>query len=275
MKRILLIITLLFQYCFHAQVVIGGNVSSTKNILKIQDGTRGVILPYANTYTSFPRYNASAIDIFDDYQNLIGGLIYSKNDDQYYKYDGYAWNPARQIQGIFQTKTSRLGVSSGVTIPCISFGIGFCFATSTPTYLAADDKSQVLVDNLGLKNTSSVTIKTAGLYDVGVALGFTGGTIGFQAGITEFKLTLQVKYTSSSAWETIASKTNYSIIFVIDTQGNKTSSFSQTISLPVGAELRVVPGISSTAVSGGALSAYGTDTSTINSYIATRLIRAY
>ncbi|MBB4806255.1 hypothetical protein HNP38_001527 [Chryseobacterium defluvii] len=275
MKKILFLIIMIFQcYCF-GQITIGSADNSNKNIVKVIDGTKGVILPFANAYTAFPRYNASANDIFDDYPNLIGGLIYSKNDDQYYKYDGYAWNPARQIQGIFQTRTSRLGVSTGITIPCISFGIGFCFATNTPTYLAPDDRSQVLVDNLLIKNASSVTVKTAGLYDIGVALGFTGGTIGFQAGITEFKLTLQVKYTTASAWETVVSKTNYSIIFVIDTQGNKTSSFSQTISLPAGAEIRVVPGISSTAVSGGALAAYGTDTSTIYSYVAARLIKAY
>ncbi|MFP3597697.1 hypothetical protein [Chryseobacterium sp. SIMBA_029] len=275
MKRIILIIALFFQYSFHAQVVIGSEISSNKNILKIQDGTRGVILPYSNIYTSFPRYNASAPDVFDDYANLTGSLIYNKNDDQYYKYDGYSWNPARQIQGIYQPKGSRLGISAGITIPCISFGIGFCFAGGTPSYLAPDNKSQVLVDNLLLKNPSSVTVKTAGIYDVGVALGFTGGSFGAQAGVTEFKLTLQVKYTPASDWETVVSKSNYSIVFIIDTQGNKSSSFAQTISLPAGAELRVVPSISSNAISGGALSAYGTDTNSINSYIAARLIKAY
>ncbi|KMQ67837.1 hypothetical protein ACM39_10865 [Chryseobacterium sp. FH2] len=275
MKKNLLIAMLFFQYCGYSQVVIGSSAASSKNILKIQDGTKGVLLSYANIYTSFPKYNASAPDVFDDYPNLIGGLIYNKNDDQYYKYDGYSWNPSRQIQGIYQPKASRLGVSSGITIPCISFGIGFCFAGSTPTYLAADNRSQVLVDNLALKNTSNVTIKQSGIYDVGVALGFTGGSLGFQVGITEFKLTLQVKYTSSSDWETVVSKTNYSIVFVVDTQGNKTSSFSQTISLPAGAELRVVPEISSNAISGGALAAYGTDTNSINSYIAARLIKNY
>lgn len=275
MKRIILIIALFFQYSLHAQVVIGNEVSSNKNILKIQDGTKGVILPYSNIYTSFPRYNASAPDVFDDYANLTGSLIYNKNDDQYYKYDGYSWNPARQIQGIYQPKGSRLGISAGITIPCISFGIGFCFAGGTPSYLAPDDKSQVLVDNLLLKNPSSVTVKTAGIYDVGVALGFTGGSFGAQAGVTEFKLTLQVKYTPASAWETVVTKSNYSIVFIIDTQGNKSSSFAQTISLPAGAELRVVPSISSNAISGGALSAYGTDSNSINSYIAARLIKAY
>jgi len=275
MKKILLLTLLFFQYCFNGQVTIGSNVSSLQNILKIQDGTRGVILPYANNYTTFPKYNASATDLFDDYPNLVGGLIYSKNDDQYYKYDGYAWNPSRQIQGIYQPKASRLGVSSGVTIPCISFGIGFCFAGGTPTYLATDNKSQVLVDNLLLKNASTVTVKQNGIYDIGVALGFTGGSFGFQAGITEFKLTLQVKYTPAAAWETVVSKTNYSIVFIVDTQGNKTSSFSHTISLPAGAEIRVVPEISSNAVSGGALAAYGTDTNSVYSYIAARLIRAY
>lgn len=275
MKKLSIIIMIFFQYCICAQVVIGNSISSQKNILKIQDGPKGVILPYANIYTSFPRYNASAPDIFDDYPNLVGSLIYSKNDDQYYKYDGYAWNPSRQLQGIYQSKGSRLGVSSGVTIPCLSFGIGFCFSGGTPTYLAADNRSQVLVDNLLLKNASTVTIKQSGIYDVGVALGFTGGSFGFQAGITEFKLTLQVKYTPASDWETVVSKTNYSIVFIIDTGGNKTSSFSQTISLPAGAELRVVPEISSSALSGGALAAYGTDTNSINSYVAARLIKAY
>ncbi len=275
MKKNLLFAVIFSFQLFHGQIVIGGNDISTKNIVKIVDGSKGVILPFSNTYTTFPKYNASATDIFDDYPNLTGSLIYSKNDDQYYKYDGYSWNPARQIQAIYQPKASRLGVSSGITIPCISFGIGFCFAGNTPTYLAADNRSQVLVDNLTLKNTGNVTIKQSGIYDIAVALGFTGGSFGLQAGITEFKMSLQVKYTSTSDWETVVTKTNYSIVFVIDTQGNKTSSFSQTVYLPSGAELRVVPEISSNAISGGSLSAYGTDSNALYSYLAARLIKNY
>lgn len=275
MKKISILIMALFQYSVFAQVAIGTNSGSQTNILKIKDGTKGVILPYADKNTSFPRYNASAPDLFDDYPNLVGGLIYNKADDQYYKYDGYAWNPSRQLQGIYQAKASRLGISSGINIPCLSFGIGFCFAGNTPNFLAADNKSQVLVDNLLLKNASTITIKQSGIYDIGVSLGFTGGSFGFQAGITEFKLTLQVKYTAASNWETVVSKTNYSIVFIVDTGGNKTSSFSQTISLPAGAELRVVPEISSNALSGGALAGYSTDTNSLNSYIAARLIKAY
>ncbi|UHO39099.1 hypothetical protein H5J24_02815 [Chryseobacterium capnotolerans] len=276
MKKIIIVLALILQYYLHAQVAIGGNFVSNKNVVKVQDGNKGIILPFSNSYTGFPKYNASAPDVFDDYTNLVGGLIYNKSDDQYYKYDGYSWNPARQIQGIYQPKASRLGVSSGISIPCISFGIGFCFSSGTPTYLAPDDKSQVLVDNLALKNpaASTVTVKQNGVYDIGVALGFTGGSFGAQAGVTEFKLTLQVKYTSSSDWETVVSKTNYSVVFIVDTQGNKTSSFSHTLYMPAGAELRVVPSISSNALSGGALSAYGTDSNSVSSFVAARLIKA-
>jgi len=275
MKRIILILVCLFQCGLNAQVVIGDNTVSNQNILKIKDGTRGAILPYSNTYTTFPKYDAASPDLFSDYPNLVGGVIYNKADDQYYKYDGYAWNPARQIQGIFQPKGSRLGISSGITIPCLAFGLGICLSLGAPVYLAPDNKSQVLVDNLLLKNPSSVTIKQNGVYDVAAALGFTGGSVGAQIGITEFKLTLQVKYTPASDWETIVTKSNYSIIFIIDTQGSKTSSFSQTISLPAGAELRVVPTITTIGGSGGSLAAYGTDSNSINSYIGARLIKAY
>ncbi|KXH85594.1 hypothetical protein [Chryseobacterium kwangjuense] len=275
MKKIVLIGVLLFQYGLNAQVAIGDNIISNKNILKVKDGTKGVILPYSNTYTGFPKYDVASTDLFSDYPNLVGGLIYNKTDDQYYKYDGFAWNPARQIQGIFQSKGSRLGISSGISIPCIAFGLGICLSLGAPVYLAPDDKSQVLVDNLLLKNASTVTIKQNGMYDIAAALGFTGGSVGAQLGVTEFKLTLQVKYTPASAWETIVTKTNYSLVFIIDTQGSKTSSFSQTVSLPAGAELRVVPTITTIGGSGGSLSAYGTDTSSINSYIGARLIKAY
>ncbi|CAM2897142.1 hypothetical protein DRF59_07165 [Chryseobacterium flavum] len=275
MKKIILILVVLFQYSLYAQVVIGNDLASNKNILKIKDGTKGVILPYSDIYTSFPKYSASSTDLFSDYPNLVGSVIYNKADDQYYKYDGYAWNPARQIQGIFQPKGSRLGISSGITIPCLAFGLGICLPLGSPVYLAPDDKSEILVDNLGLKNSNSVTIKQNGIYDVAAALGFTGGSVGAQIGVTEFKLTLQVKYTPASAWETIVTKSNYSIIFIIDTQGNKTSSFSQTVSLPAGAELRVVPTITTIGGSGGSLAAYGTDTNSINSYVAARLIKAY
>ncbi|MGU3376235.1 hypothetical protein [Chryseobacterium sp. M5A1_1a] len=275
MKKITLIIAL-FSLCFiHAQIGIGGDIYSAQNIVKVQDGTKGIILPYSNNFNTFPKYNSGVTDLFNDYPNLVGGLIYNKNDDQYYKYDGYAWNPARQIQGIYQPKGSRLGISSGISIPCIAFGLGICLSTGSAVYLAPDDKSEVLVDNLGLKNTSSVTIKLAGIYDVAAALGFTGGSLGAQIGVTEFKLTLQVRYTSGGAWETIATKSNYSLIFIIDTQGNKTCSFAQTISLPVGAELRVIPSIRTIGGSGGSLSAYGTDSNSVNSYIAARLIKAY
>jgi hypothetical protein len=93
--------------------------------------------------------------------------------------------------------------------------------------------------------------------------------------VTEFKLTLQVRYTPTGNWETIVTKSNYSLIFVIDTNGNKTCSFAQTLSLPVGAELRVIPTIRTIGGSGGSLSAYGTDSNSINSYLAARLIKAY
>ncbi|KFF16011.1 hypothetical protein [Chryseobacterium sp. JM1] len=275
MKKILLIVVLLFQYGINAQVVIGGNMISNQNIVKVKDGTKGVILPYSTTFTAFPKYDAASSDLFSDYPNLVGGLIYNKADDQYYKYDGFAWNPARQIQGIFQPKGSRLGISSGITIPCLAFGLGICLSLGAPVYLAPDNKSQVLVDNLLLKNASSVTIKQNGMYDIAAALGFTGGSVGAQLGVTEFKLTLQVKYTPASDWETIVTKTNYSLVFIIDTQGSKTSSFAQTVSLPAGAELRVVPTITTVGGSGGSLSAYGTDTNSINSYIGARLIKAY
>lgn len=275
MKKIILMAVLLFQYGLNAQVVIGDNIVSNKNIVKVKDGTKGVILPYSTTYTTFPKYDAASSDLFSDYPNLVGGLIYNKADDQYYKYDGFAWNPARQIQGIFQPKGSRLGISSGISIPCFAFGLGICLSLGAPVYLAPDNKSQVLVDNLLLKNASSVTIKQNGMYDIAAALGFTGGSVGAQLGVTEFKLTLQVKYTPASAWETIVTKSNYSLVFIIDTQGSKTSSFSQTVSLPAGAELRVVPTISTVGGSGGSLSAYGTDSNSINSYIGARLIKAY
>ncbi|HCA07433.1 MULTISPECIES: hypothetical protein [unclassified Chryseobacterium] len=275
MKKILLIVVLLFQYGINAQVVIGDNMVSNQNIVKVKDGTRGVILPYSTTFTAFPKYDAASSDLFSDYPNLVGGLIYNKADDQYYKYDGFAWNPARQIQGIFQPKGSRLGISSGITIPCLAFGLGICLSLGAPVYLAPDNKSQVLVDNLLLKNASSVTVKQNGMYDIAAALGFTGGSVGAQLGVTEFKLTLQVKYTPASDWETIVTKTNYSLVFIIDTQGSKTSSFAQTVSLPAGAELRVVPTITTVGGSGGSLSAYGTDSNSINSYIGARLIKAY
>lgn len=276
MKKVTLIIIALFcQYFLYAQVGIGGNIYSTKNIVKVMDGSKGTILPYSNSFTSFPQYNAGVTDVFNDYPNLVGGLIYNKSDDQYYKYDGYAWNPARQIQGIYQFKGSRLGISSGISIPCIAFGLGICLSTGSAVYLAPDDKSEVLVDNLTLKNASTVTIKLAGIYDVGAALGFTGGSLGAQVGVTEFKLTLQVRYTSGGAWETIVTKSNYSLIFVIDTNGNKTCSFAHTLSLPVGAELRVIPTIRTIGGSGGSLAAYGTDPNSINSYLAARLIKAY
>ncbi|WP_407405950.1 hypothetical protein [Chryseobacterium sp.] len=264
---------LLMQQFFFSQVFIGATTANNKNIIKILDGSKGVILTSANAYTSFPKYVSTDKDLFSDYANLNGSVIYNKDDDQYYKYDGYSWNPSRQLQGIFHKKASRLGVSSGLSIPCISFGIGFCFSTSVPTFLKADDRNEILIDHLGLKNSSTFTVKQSGLYDVGVSLGFSGGSFGFQAGLTEFKITLQAKYPLSSEWQSIVSKTNYSLVFIIDTGGDKTSSFSQTVTLPAGTELRVVPQIASNSLSGGSLSAYTTNTDSLYSFMVLRLIK--
>ena len=276
MKSTLILALLLFQqFCF-SQVTIGGSVVNNKNIVKILDGNKGVVFPASNNHTQFPRYSSTEIDLFTNYSNLVGSIIYNKEDDQYYKYDGFAWNPARQLQGIFHKEASRLGVSNGSSIPCLSFGIGFCFSSSVPTFLKADDQDEILVDQLKLKtpnpNPTYFEIKTSGLYDVGVSLGFTGGSFGFQAGLTEFKITLQALYPGSSTWQSIVSKTNYSLVFVVDTGGDKTSSFSQTVTLPAGTQLRVVPQISSNSISGGSLSAYSTQDNAIYSFIAIRHI---
>lgn len=274
MKKSLFIAILFFQYCIYGQIVIGNAIPSDKNILKIADGTRGVIFSHSDAHTSFPMYNASMSDLYDDSPNLSGGLIYNKNDDQYYKYDGHSWIPSRQIQGVFQPKASRLGVSSGTTIPCMSAVVGLCFVQNTPVYLAADNIKKLLIDKLTLKNPSTVTIKQSGIYEVGLSLGFTGGSFGAMIGIIEFKLTLQAKYTPASQWETVFTKSNYDLVFVIGAEQGKASSFTQTISLPAGAELRVVPEINSTAVAAD-LAAYGTDMNPASSYIVTRLIKAY
>lgn len=241
--------------------------------MKIKDdNTRGVVLSRNTTnYITFPRYNSAATDLFNDYANLTGSILYNLNDDQYYKYDGFAWNPARQVQAIYNPRGSRVGATSGFAQVCISFGVGFCLSSNPPQFKMADDKSAVLVDNLGIKDNSTYAyISKSGIYDIVAAIRVQGLNLGATVGITEYRLSLQAN--SANGWQTVAQKKSYAVVLIIGGGGGDTS-FAHTMYLPAGTQLRVVPDINSTAVSAGALGGASTDLDPIRTYLGVRLVR--
>lgn len=280
MKKLLFL--LLTSCCINAQVVIGNDVASNKNILKIKDGNKGVIFTNSNDFTLFPQYNAASSDLFNDLPNLEGSIIYNKTDDQYYKYDGFSWNPARQLQGRFNTNVSRLGLTnpfsnfcgdfSGVNA-CVNSGYSLTYGGSFP-----DNKDQLLVDNgyLGIKNAANgVVIVQNGLYEVGVSLGVSGGGLSAGVGLVEYRLGLQVSYDNGATYVDVAEKSNYSLMFVVDLNGTKTTSFTTTLSLPATARLRSIVNMKRIIASGGGLATYSASNDPVYSYLVVRQIKKY
>lgn len=279
MKKLLF---LLLASWFHAQVVIGSDIASNKNILKVKDGTRGVLLTSSDNYTLFPRYNAAAPDLFDDHSNLEGSLIYNKNDDQYYKYDGFSWNPARQLQGRFNTNVSRLGLATPFSNFCGDFsGVNACVNSGyNLTYGGgvADNKDQLLVDTgyLGIKNAANgILIAQNGLYEVGLSLGVSGGGLSAGIGLVEYRLGLQVSYDNGATYVDVAEKSNYSLMFIVDLSATKTTSFTTTLSLPAGARIRSIVNMKRIIASGGGLANYSTNEDPVYSYAVVRQIKKY
>lgn len=279
LKYILFFSFLSHWYFLKAQVIVGDNLSTTKKLLKISDNsTKGVVLTNTINWLSFPKLNLNASDLFDDDTYVLkGSILYNKNDDQYYKFDGYAWNPARQTQAIFNSKGSRIGVSTGFTKLCLSFGAGLCFTGNAPIFKKEDNYSDVLIDNLTLKNTLSnfAQVKIAGIYDIAAAVKISGLTLGATAGIKEYKLSLQIRPIGSdnNSWRTIAQKKSYTVILIIEANGADTS-FVHTLFIPANSEIRVVPEITSTSADAGQIGGATTDMSSNYSYLSARLIKA-
>ena len=277
MKQILLIISILLLNRINAQMIVGSGtaVTTNKNLLKIQDDNiKGVVLT-KNTlnFRGFPRYNVNSTDLFDDYSNLNGSIIYNIDDDQYYKYDGYAWNPARQIQAIHNPTASRVGATSGFTKICVGWVAGLCLAGDPPVFKMADNPSAVLEDNLNIKSTTNfATILTTGVYDLVAAVNISGLTLGAAAGIKEYKLSMQARAGSTGEWKTIAQKKSYTIVLIVEATGTDTS-FVHTTYLPANTELRVMVEISSTGADAGQISGATTDLDPIKTYLAVRRIR--
>jgi len=272
-------ISLLFLTAFsHAQVGIGTGtgVLTNTNLLKVQDdNTKGVVLTRnTSDFRVFPRYNVNAIDLFDDYPNLTGSIIYNTQDDQYYKYDGYAWNPARQTQAIYNPMISRIGATSGFTKLCLGFVGGLCLAGDPPVFKMADNPSAVLVDNLVVKNSSNfVRITDAGVYDLVSAVNINGLSLGAQAAIKEYKLSMQARTAGSNdEWKTIAQKKSYTVILLLNAAGADTS-FVHTAYIPANTELRVMVEISTTGADVGQIGGATTDLDPNKTYFAVRKVR--
>jgi len=264
-------------YSINAQMIVGSGtaVTTNKNLLKIKDdNTKGVVFTKnTSNFRVFPRYDVDATDLFDDYSNLTGSIIYNIEDDQYYKYDGYAWNPARQIQAIHNPIASRVGATSGFTKLCIGWIAGVCFAGNPPVFKMADNPSAILEDNLNIKSTSDfATISTAGVYDLVAAVNITGLTLGAAAGVKEYKLSMQARAGSSGEWKTIAQKKSYTVVLIIEATGTDTS-FVHTAYLPANTELRVMVEILTTSADFGQVGGATTDLDPIKTYLAVRKVR--
>lgn len=278
MRKQITLLILFICCCIQAQTSIGDALSNNKNILKIKDdNTKGVVLSYSNAYTNFPKYSATDSDLFTDLPNLAGGILYNKTDDQYYKYDGFAWNPAKQVQAIFNPRVSRIGATSGFSRFCLSFGVGLCFPGNPPVFKMANNNSQVLIDNLVMKNTSDyLQITRGGTYDLVSAININGLVLGATIQLKEYKLTVQARplgSTDNNAWKSIAQKKSYTIILIVAGDGADTS-FVHTLNIAANTELRLLVEVIASGADAGQVGLAGTNLDPLKTYFGARLIRA-
>lgn len=111
--------------CF-SQVGISTNSNFTpepQSSLHVDGVNKTVILPKANNITAFPLYNASAPDLFDDDPTLTGAIIFNKEDENIWQYDGTKWKISDPIVQTLKTPqlahfTRNGNVRIGNCSPC-------------------------------------------------------------------------------------------------------------------------------------------------------------
>lgn len=267
-----------------SQVLISktGGSPHVNALLDIKDPVKGLILTKTNGIATFPLYNTSTEDLFDDLPSLEGALLYNKEDKQYYKYDGTVWIPALQLGGFYNPFETRTKASGAQNWTCVSIlGINTCALSQlfgsnnrqTIPVSNATSRPQLLVNNLNaLVGTDYIVIPAAGLYHVSGVVGFAGTSLlGFGQDVS-YWVNLDVSYDNGASWSTLAFKeTNQSggIFLDLGQSGNKSASVSSTITLPANSRIRLAAAVSTSSL----ISTYSNSTNHTDTFINVQRIK--
>lgn len=277
MKKIITILTVCAFHFAMAQVGIGTSSPHAATLLDIKSPNKGVIFTHSPSHTQFPQYNASAFDLFNDDPSLKGALIFNKTDKQYYKYDGLAWNPARQVTAKENPLATRIKATGTTSILCLQGGLfNICMGggDGIPMGTQAENPNEVLIDNLNI-HTSEVSITQPGLYVVVASVGLSGQTLTCGIAENQYKANIEALYPGNSNWIGIGSKASYSGSFIFDLGPEKNTSASMTVFLPANSKIRVKPTINSPNISCGGLGATNSVTDPTLTYLGVQLIHKY
>jgi hypothetical protein len=123
----------LSYFTCYSQVGISTNSNFTpepQSSLHVDGINKTVILPKADNIMAFPLYNASAPDLFDDDPTLTGAILFNKEDENIWQYDGTKWKISDPIVQTLKTPqlahfTRNGNVRIGNCSPCTTVTIPF------------------------------------------------------------------------------------------------------------------------------------------------------
>ena len=275
--KITSVLFILLSSLLYSQVGIGTVSPNSKTLLDIKTSNKGVLFTKsAGAYTTFPLYNSSNFDLFNDDESMEGALLFNRIDKQYYLYDGRSWNPAKQVTAAKNPIASRMKSTGSASILCLQFAFGnICIAADQiPVGTQTENSNEVLIDNLNIQSNETV-INQSGLYVIVASIGFSGGVLQCGFGSVQYQSNIEVQYPNNNNWITVSTMNNYSGSFIIDFDGEKNSSASISVYLPSGAKIRMKPSIKSPSLTCGGIGAYSSSTNHIQTYLAVQLIHKY
>ena len=138
MLKTLLSIGLVLSFIYnYSQIGISTNTEFEplpQTSLHVDGINKTVILPKANDITAFPHYNPSAPDLFNDDPSLAGAIIFNKEDENIWQYDGTKWKVSDPIIQTLKTpqlahftrgenvRLANCSPCTTITIPFVSNG---------------------------------------------------------------------------------------------------------------------------------------------------------
>jgi hypothetical protein len=153
------------------QVLIGGSADSGENphssaMLHMKNPNEAAAsamgLPIANNATELPFYDASQPDLYQDYPNYEGMLMYQLDQKEVKLYDGQKWSNAFSVES---PNLTRARVASNYTVPSSGGPLNF-------TYF--NDKANGFVDYMNLKTGVTAAnifkIRQTGVYRINIIL---------------------------------------------------------------------------------------------------------
>ncbi|MDQ0593902.1 hypothetical protein QFZ37_002271 [Chryseobacterium ginsenosidimutans] len=277
--KIYLSLTALLAATFlNAQVMISKTAGSAHQnaLLDIKDGTKGVIFTRSESIGSFPLYNNTQEDYFNDEPALEGAILYNKEDKQYYKYDGTTWIPALQLGGWYNPFLTRRKANNSKTWNCLGVQIPNPFPPFTPITVSTcsifallgsnnkqtislspvTNRSQLLVNNLNTTMPTNngdnvIQIPQAGLYHISAVTGFGGFSLASLGKDATFWVSIDVSYNGGANWSTLAFEETklYGGVFIdLGQGGNKSASVSASVTLPANSQIRLQAAVNTDAV---------------------------